>query len=178
MNQNPSSQICVTHQALIAAMVEALDENSNEETARQLITQYREDGWINLANQLENWLHGAEPSTAALDEEDQQILEGIRHTQADPAWLSTRAGQARIEAAESLARLIVSATWGDPAALELLSNLREAATEDGIEGSLAHAFIAMVEGERDIGQLTQRYPGAESTLLRAIMERVCSLEDE
>ncbi|MDA3878540.1 MAG: hypothetical protein PF483_15850 [Halothiobacillus sp.] len=178
MNKTPSSQICVTHQALIAAMVEALGGNGNEEAARQLITQYREDGWVNLANQLENWLHGAEPSIAALDEEDQQILEGILHTQADPAWLSTLAGQARIEAAEGIAQLIVSATWGDPAALELLSNLREAAMEDRIEGSLAHAFIAMVEGERDIDQLTHRFPGAESALLGTIMQRVCGLEAE
>lgn len=178
MNQNPSSQICATHQALISAMVEALGENADKETARELITKYREDGWLKLANQLENWLHGAEPSTVNLDEEDRAILQGIKHAQTDPAWLSTLTERARIDAAASIARLIVSATWGDSAALELLSNLREAATEDGLEGSLAHAFVAMVEGERDIDRLTQRFPEAESVLLDTILNQVLQQETE
>lgn len=158
-------------------MVDALN-GSDDEQAQRLIAQYREDGWVNLASQLENWLHGAEPATAALDDEDRQIVQGIRQAQTDPDWLSRLTERARTDAAEGIARLIVAATWGDPAALELLSNLREAATEDGIEGSLAHAFVAMVEGERDIAALVARYPKAESTLLSAIVQQVRVQETE
>lgn len=178
MNQSPSNQICVTHQALIAAMAEALGGHGREEDARKHIAKYRNEGWANLANQLENWLHGAEPSIVALDAEDQAIVHGIRCAQTHPDWLPTLTARARIDAAQGIAELIVSATWGDPAALELLSNLREAATEDGIEKSLAHAFIAMVEGERDGARLRQQFPKAESMLLDAILQQVLAREAE
>lgn len=178
MTPSPSSQICAAHEDLIVAVAAALAENRMTESAQALITQYREDGWLSLSHLLDSWLHGAEPATDTLDEEDQHIIQGILLARSDPDWLVTLADQARAQAALGIAKLIIAATWGDQSALDLLSALREAATDAGLPGSAAHAFVAIVEGARELDALRIHYPQADSLLLAAVLQQVVAEEAE
>lgn len=176
--QEPATQICAVHQELIAIVADSRRNNEISEATTGIIKQYHNDGWVKLAHVINTWLNGAEPDMALLDEEDQEIVRGIQHATDTPDWLDSLADKAREEAAQGIAQLIFAATWGDPSALDVLSNMREAAHDAGVERSAAHAFIAIVEGERDVAPLEQKYPQADPLLIRLVIERLEKLESE
>ncbi len=174
--QKPASQICATHIELITAVADSRRAGQFHPTAQTQIEQYQKNGWVQLAHTLTAWMNGAEPDLARLDAEDQQIIFGIDYATTQPDWLETLSDQAQTEAAESIAQMIFAATWGDFDALELLSSMREAAEDAGVNQSAAHAFVAMVEGERDIHQLHQMFPMAEQSLLNAVLHQLIEKE--
>jgi hypothetical protein len=176
--QNPAVQICAVHQELITTVAASLRDGVITETTSGLIEQYHNDGWVKLAHVLNAWLNGAEPDTGLLDEEDQEIVKGIEHVTEHPEWLDSLADNAREEAAQGIAQLIFAATWGDPTALDVISNMREAAHDAGVERSAAHAFVAIVEGERDASTIEQHYPQADPLLVRSVIARLEKLESE
>lgn len=176
--QEPAIQICAVHQELISTMADFRRSDEVSAAATNLIEQYHNDGWIKLAHVLNAWLNGAEPDMALLDEEDQEIIKGIQHATEHPQWLDSLAEKAREEAAQGIAQLIFAATWGDADALDVLSNMREAAHDSGIEHSAAHAFVAIVEGERDASLIERQYTQADPVLIRLVIERLEELEQE
>ncbi len=176
--QKPASQVCAAHSELITAVVASRRAEQPHESAIALIEQYRNDGWVQLAHVLTTWLNGAEPDIARLDAEDQHIVFGIEYATQRPEWLDTLRDEARQEAAQAIAQMIFAATWGDFDALELLSSMREAAEDAGVEQSAAHAFVAMVEGERDLTRLHKKYPNAEGNLLTAVLNQLTQRETE
>ncbi|MGC8697286.1 MAG: hypothetical protein ACP5Q0_02335 [Halothiobacillus sp.] len=174
--QQPASQICAAHIELITAVADSRRAGHLYPAAQSQIEQYQNTGWVQLAHTLTAWMNGAEPDLARLDAEDQQIILGIEYATTEPNWLETLSDQAQTEAAQSLAQMIYAATWGDYDALELLSSMREAAEDAGVYQSAAHAFVAMVEGERDNEKLHQQYPKAEQSLINAVLN--CLIEKE
>lgn len=176
--QEPATQICAVHQELIASVAASRQNDTLSEATTALIEQYHNDGWVKLAHVLNTWLNGAEPDMALLDEEDQEIIRGIEHATHHPEWLDSLPEKAREEAAQGIAQLIFAATWGDQSALDVLSNMREAAQDAGVEQSAAHAFVAIVEGERDAKSIEHQYPKADPLLVRLVIERLKILESE
>lgn len=174
--QELSSQICATHIELIEQMAHVLDQRQPVIDVTPLIDRYRTDGWLDLSRCLTTWLEGIAPDTDELDQEDAQIVAGIQRAMAEPAWLASLADQARQEAANGVATLIFAGTWGDHDALEALSHMREATRESGLENSAADAFIAIVEGERELEKLLADHPQADPDFLRAVFERFRTLE--
>ncbi len=168
----PSAQICAAHQELILAMLAA--RASAEEPA--LMQTYAEDGWHQLVAALRAWRAGQPVDVACLDDEDRMILAGLDYAVAHPRWLDTLADEARDEAAAALAQMIFSATWGDHDALDLLSSMREAATDLGQDGSTAHAFVLIVEGARSASEVTAACPQADVGLVVAVLARLDVLE--
>ncbi|OYY55575.1 MAG: hypothetical protein B7Y53_03625 [Halothiobacillus sp. 28-55-5] len=174
--QKPASQICATHIELITAVADSRRAGEILPAAQTQIEQYQHNGWVQLAHTLTAWMNGAEPDLARLDAEDQHIILGIDYATTQPDWLETLGDEAQTEAAESLAQMIFAATWGDFDALELLSSMREAAEDAGVNQSAAHAFVAMVEGARDIDQLHNKFPMAEQSLLNAVLNQLIEKE--
>lgn len=176
--QQPAIQICAAHQELITTVAASRRNGEATEATTGLIEQYHNDGWVKLAHVLNTWLSGAEPDMALLDEEDQEIVRGIQHATEHPEWLDSLASDAREEAAQGIAQLIFAATWGDQSALDVISNMREAAQDAGVERSAAHAFVAIVEGERDASSIERLYPQADPLLIQLVIERLEKLESE
>ncbi len=170
----PSAQICAAHQELITALLHAQSEPDEP----RILHLYAEDGWTALVAALRDWRAGRSPTPDLLDEEDQAILAGLDYARAHPHWLATLADEARDEAAAAIAQMIFSATWGDHDALELLSSMREAAADLGQAGSTAHGLVAMVEGARDLTEITTACPQADVLLLRAVLARLTVLEND
>lgn len=176
--REPATQICAVHQELIAIVADSRRNDELSDATTGIIQQYHNDGWVKLTHVINTWLNGGEPDMALLDEEDQEIIRGIQYATEYPDWLDSLADKAREEAAQGIAQLIFAATWGDPGALDVLSNMREAADDAGVERSAAHAFVAIVEGERDVAHLEQKYPQADPLLIRLVIERLKKLESE
>ncbi|RRQ24040.1 hypothetical protein D5687_04715 [Guyparkeria sp. SCN-R1] len=164
-----SSQVAAAHLELIEAVSSALtlpEATPTAGTAAMLaIDQYREDGWNALAEALKRRLAGRTVDESTLDDEDRMILAAIDRATDEPRWLHRVAEQAEVEAAEQIAALILAATWGERDALAALNEMREAARAAGIQGSTAHAFVAIVEGERRLDALIESHENAQAGLV-------------
>lgn len=167
-----SSQIVATHAELIRAIAGAIRESLPRDAAAEMAARYREDGWNDLADALEARLDGRQPDPAALDDEDRNILEAVERTVNEPRWLEQVEAEAEHEAAEPIAALILAATWGEREALAALTEMRETAEDAGMTGSAAHAFVAIVEGERDLERLVATFPECPRGLAAATLEAI------
>ncbi len=168
-----SSQIAAAHIDLIRAVCKAIDGRANAtDDARSAIEHYREDGWSALADALERRLAGQPVDSSALDDEDRVLLEAVEAASVDPDWLDTVEAEAEAQAAEQVAALILAATWGEPEALAAINEMRETAEDAGVRGSTAHAFVAIVEGERDADRLRRDFPDARRGLIDATLAAV------
>ncbi len=164
-----SSQVAAAHLELIETVSAAIASPEPTPTARAAamlaIDRYREDGWNDLAEALKSQLAGRTVDNSRLDDEDQMILAAVDRAAKEPQWLHSVAEQAEVEAAEQIAALILAATWGEREALEALNEMREAARAAGIPGSTAHAFVAIVEGERRLEALLENHANAQTGLV-------------
>ncbi len=173
-----SSQVAAAHLELIEAITTALSpqpDTTARIAARSMIVRYREDGWQALADILESRLADRsddipEASRSTLDEEDRLILSAIDRAIAEPDWLEGVVEQAEFDAAEQIAALILAATWGEREALAALNEMREAAQAAGVDGSTAHAFVAMVEGERNRHTLLATHVNAQAGLVERTLD--------
>jgi len=170
---NVSSQVTAAHLEFIHPVSAALAADpvsvDRQDAARSALAHYREAGWTTLCEVVEARLAGRAFDADALDEEDGMILAAIERAAAEPEWLDRVVAEAEAEAAEQVAALILAATWGERDALAALNEMREAAQAAGVEGSTAHAFIAMVEGERRRTALAERHPNAQAGLVEATL---------
>jgi len=166
-----SSQIVAAHSDLIRTVADALRAGTIDE-ARAAVGRYREDGWTGLAAALDARLEGNQPAGETLDEEDQAILLAVERSTTDPGWLDGVEAEAEAEAAEPIAALILAATWGEREALAALDEMRDTAEQAGLSGSAAHAFVAIVEGERDLERLVESFPHCPRGLATATLEAV------
>lgn len=183
-----SSQVAAAHLELIEAVGAALADDSPDTTTRTaalcLVDRYRQDGWHALADALGARLADSRdgdderPDDSSLDEEDRMILAASVRAAQDPGWLSRVAEQAEAQAAEQIAALILAATWGEREALAALNEMREAARAAGMDGSTAHGFVAMVEGERDADALLAAHVNAQASLIRRTLAALDRLERE
>ncbi|QGT78441.1 hypothetical protein GM160_05745 [Guyparkeria halophila] len=183
-----SSQVAAAHLELIEAVGAALAATAADTPARTAalyqIDRYRQDGWHALADALGARLAGEEAGRGGqldesrLDEEDRMILAAAVRAARDPGWLSQVAEQAEAQAAEQIAALILAATWGEREALAALNEMREVARAAGMEGSTAHAFVAMVEGERNADALLATHVNAQAGLTQRTLAALDRLERE
>lgn len=171
-----SSQVAAAHHELIAAVSHALRDPDALLLARATISNYREMGWEALCSALSARLDGLTVNPGGLDDEDLTILTGIEKAAADPTWLAEAEKQAESQAAEQMAALILAGTWGDRDALAALTEMREAAESAGLVGSTAHAFIAIVEGERRLERLQANYPDSQAGLLAGTLAALSQQE--
>ncbi len=175
-----SSQVAAAHLELIEAVSGALaapESNPTAGTAAMLaIDRYREDGWNALAEALKRRLAGRTVDDSKLDDEDRMIVAAIGRATEEPRWLHRVAEQAEAEAAEQIAALILAATWGERDALAALNEMREAARAAGIEGSTAHAFVAIVEGERQLGTILKSHENAQAGLVESTLVALAERE--
>ncbi len=166
-----SSQVAAVHHELIAAVSQALRDPAALPLARASTAHYREKGWNALCAALSARLDGLPVvNPEGLDDEDLTLLAAVDKAAADPAWLAEAEKQAETEAAEQMAALILAGTWGERDALAALTEMREAADSAGLTGSTAHAFIAMVEGERQLERLQADCPNSQAGLLAATLD--------
>ncbi|MFN2381294.1 MAG: hypothetical protein ABR561_01915 [Guyparkeria sp.] len=168
-----SSQVAAAHLELIEAVSLALAQTEPDTSARTaamlVIDRYAEDGWSDLSKVLKARLAGETTDETRLDEEDRMILMATERAAREPDWLEQVVEQAEIDAAEQIAALILAATWGEREALEALNEMREAARAAGIEGSTAHAFVAIVEGERRLDSILGSHENAQTGLIDRIL---------
>ncbi|MFI9652256.1 hypothetical protein [Guyparkeria halopsychrophila] len=176
-----SSQVAAAHLELIESVSAALaspDSTTARTAAMLVIDSYREDGWNDLAAAIKARLSDSKVDESQLDDEDRMILAAIERAAHDPTWLDSVAEQAEVEAAEQIAALILAATWGEREALAALNEMREAARAAGIEGSTAHAFVALVEGERQLEALLEAHPNAQVGLIERTLAALTQREQE
>lgn len=177
-----SSQVAAAHLELIDAVSNALAVSESIPTAGSAATlaidRYREDGWNALAEALKRRLAGLTVDETHLDEEDRMILSAIDRAAEEPRWLYRVAEQAEAEAAEQIAALILAATWGEREALAALNEMRDAALAAGIEGSTAHAFVAIVQGERRLDAILDSYENAQAGLVERTLFALTQREQE
>lgn len=170
---NVSSQVAAAHLEFIEPIVAALASEAPAGPQRQaadlMLAHYRETGWERLCDAVEARLDGRDVDAAALDDEDRMILAAIDHAADEPEWLDRAVAAAEAEAANQVAALILAATWGERDALAALNEMRETAQAAGIQGSTAHAFVAMVEGERELARLMAANPNAQGSLVEATL---------
>jgi len=171
-----SSQIVAAHSDLIRTVAAAIGDSGTKDAARAAVARYREDGWNGLAAALDARLDRGEPGSEALDEEDRAILAAVERTAEDPAWLDGIEAEAEREAAEPIAALILAATWGEREALAALDEMRDTAEQAGLSQSAAHAFVAIVEGERDLETLVASFPHCPRGLATATLEAISRQE--
>lgn len=177
-----SSQVAAAHLELIEAVSASLASSESPATADTAallaIERYREDGWSELADVLKKCLAGQTIDVSALDQEDRMIVAAIDRVTDDPDWLQQVADQAEVEAAEQIAALILAATWGERDALAALNEMREAARAAGIRGSTAHAFVAIVEGERRLDTLLESHENAQAGLVARTLTALAQREQD
>ena len=170
---NVSSQVAAAHlefiEPIAAALPSATPDRARREAAELMIAHYRETGWRELCDAAEARLRGHQVATSDLDEEDRMILAAIERAAEEPEWLGRVAATAEAEAAEQVAALILAATWGERDALAAINEMRETAQAAGMPGSTAHAFVAMVEGERQLDRLMAANPNAQHGLVEATL---------
>ncbi|MCL7743840.1 hypothetical protein LV476_02585 [Guyparkeria hydrothermalis] len=177
-----SSQVAAAHLEFIEPISSALPARSptvaQREAAEFMIAHYRENGWAGLCDAVDARLANRAFDAASLDDEDRMILETIDRAAVEPGWLDRVVAEAEAEAADQLAALILAATWGEHEALAALDEMRDAAQAAGIPDSTAHAFIAMVEGERRPDALIAAHPSAQSGLLEATLNALTRREGD
>ncbi|HER34729.1 MAG: hypothetical protein JXJ30_00630 [Halothiobacillaceae bacterium] len=181
---NVSSQVAAAHLEFIQPIAAALSPSTsghgsmlaNPPAPEAIIAHYRENGWHDLCDAIECRLADQPAGEIALDEEDEMILAAIDRAVAEPGWLERAVATAETEAAEQVAALILAATWGEGDALAVLDEMRETAEAAGMTGSSAHAFVAMVEGERDLDRLREAHPNAQGGLVDATHAALCRRE--
>ena len=177
-----SSQVAAAHLDFIEPISAALPasdaDNARRDAAAFMIAHYRDNGWDRLCDAAEARLEGRPVDPTGLDDEDRMILEAIERAANDPAWLERVVGEAEAQAAEQLAALILAATWGENEALAALDEMRDTAQAAGLRDSTAHAFIAMVEGERQLDRLLASHPNAQDGLIEATLAALSRRERE
>ena len=177
-----SSQVAAAHLEFIepisAALAEPTPSAALRDAAMFMVAQYRDDGWHGLCDAVEARLAGRDAVLADLDDEDRQILLAIDRAVDEPQWLQRVLAEAQAEAADQVAALILAATWGEREALAALNEMRETAQAAGLHDSTAHAFVAMVEGERRLEALTVKYPNAQRGLIEATLTALTRREQD
>lgn len=176
---NVSSQVAAAHlefiEPIVAALPSAAPGSAQQEAATFMIAHYRENGWERLCDAVEARLDGQDIDTSALDDEDGMILAAIDRAANEPEWLDRVVAEAEAQAAEQVAALILAATWGEREALAALNEMREAAQAAGMSDSTAHAFVAIVEGERRLDALLETHSNAQAGLVERTLQ---SLEQQ
>jgi len=177
-----SSQVAAAHLEFIepisAALSSTTPSSAVRDAATAVIAAYREEGWIDLCRAAEARLAGESANEPALDEEDRMILQAIDRAAREPDWLDVVVDEAEAQAAEQIAALILAATWGEREALAALNEMREAAQAAGLTDSTAHAFVAMVEGERQLGVLLDAHANAQPGLVERTLESLQRREQD
>ena len=177
-----SSQVAAAHlefiEPIIAALPDAKPSGAQRDAAAFAIAHYRDNGWQDLCDVVQARLDDQklDPAGRNLDDEDRMILAAIDRAAAEPDWLRRAIKEAETEAADQLAALILAATWGEREALAALDEMRDAAQAAGMRGSTAHAFIAMVEGERGLDTLIANHPNAQNGLIEATLTALARRE--
>ena len=177
-----SSQVAAAHLEFIepvsAALAEPTPTVAQRDAAMFVVSQYRDNGWHGLCDAVEARLAGRDTVPADLDDEDRQVLLAIDRAVDEPQWLQQALAEAETEAADQVAALILAATWGEREALAALNEMRETAQAAGLQDSTAHAFVAMVEGERGLGTLMAKHPNAQRGLIEATLTALTRREQD
>ncbi len=175
-----SSQIAAAHLEFIepisACLASKEPSPAQQDAVAVMIATYREKGWDNLCRAAEALLAGQTTDGPTLDDEDRMILAAIEQAAREPGWLEDAVAEAEAQAAEQIAALILAATWGEREALEALTQMRAAAQAAGLTGSTAHAFIAMVEGERELDALLATHENGQTGLIERTLAALSGQE--
>ncbi|HSH84475.1 MAG TPA: hypothetical protein VK979_04865 [Guyparkeria sp.] len=177
---NVSSQVAAAHLEFIEPISACLASKepslAQQDAVAVMIATYREEGWSDLCRATVALLAGQATDEAALDDEDRMILAAIEQAAKEPGWLEGAVTEAEAQAAEQIAALILAATWGEREALAALNEMRAAAQAAGLTGSTAHAFIAMVEGERELDALLGAHKNAQTGLIERTLAALSDQE--
>lgn len=173
------SQIRQVHATFIHAVVKACHHPDDRRQLDPVLAAARENGWTELTKAVESLLAGTRNETvlAGLDTEDRviitAILEGLKNPESlpDPAQKTDPA-----DAAPSLAS-IIRAARSDPKALNELARMAEQMSAVGGEmAELASLMRRLVDGERDLDQLTAHTSMKTKKLLQAVIDELSLLE--
>lgn len=177
---NRQAQIQQIHAPFIHAMVKACQNDEEKKAFSLQINTLKQQGWPDLAKVCEQILAGerGDQLLSGLDEEDTAIVSGILAGIQNPTTLPKLDAQADgSAAAPGLASIIHAAASGDTGALHALSVMAEQMSQTGgAMAEIASVLRRLVNGERDLDQLSEKMGANSESLLVAIVNELGKLD--
>lgn len=172
-------QIRQMHAPFIHAMVQACQNQQARQAFLPQIKTLHDQGWPGLAKVAQKLLDGSRQETLlhGLDEEDVIIVSSILDGIQNPNTLPNPQAQTKAsDAAPGLASIIHAAATGDTAALNSISVMAEQMSQTGgAMAEIAGVIRKLVNGERDVDQLSQNMGTKSRDLLVAIVNELGKL---
>ncbi|MDH5648064.1 MAG: hypothetical protein OEY67_00295 [Gammaproteobacteria bacterium] len=182
MTQFPArdEQIRNMHALLIHQVVKACHNEQERPLLDRLLTQAAQNGWTDLVDTIRRIVAGRrdESLLKGLDDEDRVIIQSILAGLHDPNTLPDTNKQADPNmAAPGMAMMIHAARRGDPEALQALAYLAKQMTQShGDMQQMGGIMGKLVDGERDVEQLTQRMGEQGRKLVQDIIAELKNME--
>ena len=175
-------QVLSVHAAFIHTVVNALRDRSQIAGLLDQLKSAEEAGWARLTVALRQVIEGRrDPSLfVGLDEEDRIILDAILRGFENPATLPSQTSAPEgSSAAPGLASLIDASARGDAQAMGVLANMAEQMLKAGGDmARLGGIMRRLVNGERDVDQLTRGMGALGRELLISILDELARLRPQ
>lgn len=173
-------QIIEAHTGLIHRVVIACRNREMVPDLEEILTQAEQNGWTQLVAALRRILAGNRSETLVkpLDDEDRVIvsciLRGLQNPDTLPELNKPVDGSM---AAPGIAAMINGARSGNLETLQLLGNMAQQMLQAGGDmARLAGVLRPLVQGERDVDQLTEGMGAEGEKLVIAILAELAKLD--
>ena len=168
-------QVIQTHASLINLIVDSTQRSELKNKVNEVLNISTNNGWISLVNAIRKVLAGQQQldQLGELDNEDKIIITAIINGIENPQTLPLQSIGSSQSAAPGLAHMVHAATNGDAQALTALATMAEQMSQAGGNiGLLASIMKKLVDGNRDIDELTQGMDSKGQALVASIVEEL------
>lgn len=182
-SQLPSQQqqVIQTHSSLINLVVDSTQRSELKAKVEEVLNISASNGWVTLVKAIRKVLSGQYQldQFSELDNEDKiiitAIINGIQNPQTLPPQQS--AGNAQ-SAAPGIAHMVHAAANGDSQTLTALSTMAEQMSQAGGSMSLLASILKkMIDGNRDIDELTRGMDSNGQTLVNSIVNELNNIDN-
>jgi len=175
-----TKQIAQVHAPLINSVVMACHNKAIVPQLEPALQSANQNGWIELVKRIRKIIAGSRNSKLllGLDEEDAAIILAILVGLQDAAQLPKAADKKEAKfAAPGMAKMIYAAGQGDASALSALAGMaQQMVATTGDMRTLGTMLQPMIQGEREVKQLTKNMSDEGIKLVEALLEELTELE--
>ena len=173
-------QILQSHSGLIHRVVMHCNNPGSVPDMEQVLQQAEQNDWKQLVAAIRDIMSGKreESILLGLDDEDRVIVGSILRGLQDPSTLpDLQADFDSSMAAPGIAGLVHASRTGNAQALQIIANMaKQMLAAGGDMGILAGRIRPLVEGERDVGKLTEKMSEKGQKLMVDILDELLKLE--
>jgi len=173
-------QILQSHAGLIHRVVMHCNNPGSVPDMEQVLQQAEQNDWKQLVAAIRDIMSGKreESILLGLDDEDRVIVGSILRGLQDPSTLpDLQADFDSSMAAPGIAGLVHASRTGNAQALQIIANMaKQMLAAGGDMGILAGRIRPLVEGERDVGKLTEKMSEKGQKLMVDILDELLKLE--